>query len=121
MTDARDTEAEAEVHALRTALFDACALACYGCREEEPIEATDADHFVHTSAGRMRVRCEASEYQRVLRRDYQARKNSGPDLDLLATFAAGTGGRRTGALMRAGFIRVEITSAGFEALAKAGK
>lgn len=40
-----------------------------------------------------------------------------PDLlDLLAKFAAGVGGRRTGELMRRGLIRVEVTPAGYAEL-----
>lgn len=38
------------------------------------------------------------------------------DLALLAKFATGEGGARTGALMRAGYIRVEVTEAGRAAL-----
>ena len=35
-----------------------------------------------------------------------------PDLDLLRRLASGEGGRRTGDLMRRGWIRVEVTEAG---------
>lgn len=41
-------------------------------------------------------------------------------LDLLAKFAAGVGGRRTGELMRRGFIRVEVTPAGYAELGVVG-
>lgn len=39
-------------------------------------------------------------------------------LDLLAKFTLGIGGRRTGELMRRGFIKIEVTSAGHTALEK---
>jgi hypothetical protein len=38
------------------------------------------------------------------------------DLELLAKFASGIGGRRSGALMRAGLVRIEVTEAGRRAL-----
>lgn len=41
-----------------------------------------------------------------------------PDLDLLAKFASGEGGRRTGDLIRREFITVEVTEAGRAALEK---
>ncbi len=40
----------------------------------------------------------------------------GDALYLLRKLASGKGGRRTGALMRAGYIRVEVTEAGLAAL-----
>lgn len=42
------------------------------------------------------------------------------DLDLLRKFASGEGGRRTGALIRAGLIKVTITPEGIERLASYG-
>lgn len=38
------------------------------------------------------------------------------DLDLLAKFVMGNGGRRTGRLMALGYIKVEVTTAGYRAL-----
>lgn len=43
------------------------------------------------------------------------------DLDLLAKFASGHGGRRTGALARAGLLRYEVTGRGWDELKRAGK
>lgn len=43
------------------------------------------------------------------------------DFALLAKFASGVGGGRTGPLMRAGYIRVEVTEAGLAALAEKEK
>jgi len=40
------------------------------------------------------------------------------DLDLLAKLVRGEGGTRTGALMRAGYIRVEVTDEGRTALSR---
>lgn len=40
----------------------------------------------------------------------------GPDLDLLYKFATGIGGRRTGALKRAGFLEWRVTDAGYRAI-----
>lgn len=39
-----------------------------------------------------------------------------PDLQLLRKFADGTGGRRTGDLMERGWLKIEVTEAGHQAL-----
>lgn len=49
---------------------------------------------------------------------WSARRHEIPDLDLLRKFADGVGGRRTGDLIRRGWLKVEVTEAGREALRK---
>lgn len=61
------------------------------------------------------------EWARVLEEAFDAgraeeRRDVLPDLDLLRKLASGEGGRRTGDLMRRGWIRVEVTEGGHAAL-----